>query len=136
MILKKLSSVAVLAALALSAAGLFAQGFDPKQMVERQMTQLKEQLELTDEQVPKVKEVLEGNMKSMMELREKYPFTPGEQPSDEAREAMAKSRREANEKMAKVLTEAQMEKYQKIQRERGMGAGKGGGKGSGKGGNQ
>jgi hypothetical protein len=111
---------------------LFAQGLDPQQMAERQVAHLKEQLELTDEQVPKVKKIVEDNIKQMMELREKHPFTPGEPPSQEARDAMAKAREESNGKMAKVLTEAQMEKYQKIQRERGIGFGKGGGRKAGK----
>jgi rRNA maturation endonuclease Nob1 len=132
MIVKRLFSIAITMGFLAAAAGLFAQGFDPKEMLERQVTQLKEQLELTDEQVPKVREILEASMKANMEIREKHGFTPGEPPSQEAIEAMGKVRRETNEKMGKVLTEAQMEKYQKIQRERGMGFGKGGGRKGGK----
>jgi Spy/CpxP family protein refolding chaperone len=127
MIRKHVFSSAALAGLLITAATLIAQGPDPKQIAERQASQLKEELTLTDEQVPKVKEILEASVKETIEARNKYQLEPGEAPSEEARQALGKIRRETNDKMSKVLTAEQMEKYQKFLRERG-GFGKGGAK--------
>ena len=102
--------------------------FDPAQMVERQITAMKERLKLTEDQAPKVKTILTDSMKKNAELRQKYQIEPGQAPSEEARTAMTKAREEQNKKMAEVLTKDQLPEYEKMQAERrGMG-GPGGGR--------
>ncbi len=85
--------------------------------VEQRLDMMKERLNLTDEQVPKVKAVLEEGNKQMAEFRAL--------PQDERREKMQALREEQNKKMKAILTPEQFEKYQA------MGPGKKGGPGGG-----
>ena len=101
---------------------------DPKQMIDRQVTAMKERLKLTDDQVAKVKPILADSMKSMMEMREKYGRPqPGEGPSEEMMAAMRKNREDTNKKLSEVLTKDQMTEYEKMMSERRRGPGGPGG---------
>ncbi len=135
----RLVQVALAASLTLVATTAFAQGpggpggrgrMDPAQMMERQLTDMKDRLKLTDEQTAKVKPVLEAQMKQMAELREKYPRPePGNPPSEEMMTAMQKMREETNTKIAAILTADQQEEFKKLSSERrGMGPGGPGGR--------
>ena len=76
-------------------------GFSAEQRVE----QLKKSLDLKDDQVPKVKAVLEDQQKKMQELR-------GETDQQQRREKMRGIFEETNKKMKEILTEDQYKKYQ------------------------
>lgn len=133
----RLMRLALVAGLTLMATSAFAQGpggpggrggrMDPAQMMERQITDMKDRLKLTDEQLAKVKPILETQMKQMAELREKFPRPePGNPPSEEMMTAMTKMREESNAKIAAILTAEQQEEFKKFSSERrGMG-GRGG----------
>ncbi|MCX6599890.1 MAG: Spy/CpxP family protein refolding chaperone [Acidobacteria bacterium] len=136
----RLMQVALAASLTLVGTTAFAQGpggpggrggrMDPAQMVERQVTDMKDRLKLTDEQAAKVKPIIEAQMKQMAELREKYPRPePGNPPSEEMMTAMQKMREETNTKIAAVLTPEQQTEFKKFSSERrGMGPGGPGGR--------
>lgn len=90
--------------------------FDPKEMLDRQVTHLKSELKLSADQEKQVRGILEDSMKKQMALREK--MEPGQPPSDEVRQEMMKIREDSDTQMAKVLDEKQLEKYKQIQSER------------------
>src|SRR3974377_546642 len=88
--------------------------FTPEQQLERMTTELN----LTDAQKPKVKEVLENGAKKRQELRGLA--------QDERREKMRTLMVDQNKKFKEILTPDQFEKYQKLmerRRQRGGGAG-------------
>ena len=91
-----------------------ARRFSPEQQLERLTTELN----LTDAQKPKVKEVLENGTKKRQELRGVA--------QDERREKMRTLMEDQNKKLKEILTPDQYEKYQKLmerRRPRGGGAG-------------
>ncbi|MBK5290226.1 MAG: hypothetical protein JJE04_00845 [Acidobacteriia bacterium] len=105
-------------------------GMDPKQMVERQMEQMKDRLKLTADQEKQIKPILEDSAKKMAEAR--GDFRPGEgPPPQEMMEKMAKSREETNAKITKVLDAGQAEEYKKMEAERRQRGPMGGRKGGG-----
>jgi periplasmic protein CpxP/Spy len=75
-------------------------GFSPEQRMERISTQLN----LTDDQKPKVKAVLEESSKQMQALRDL--------PQEERRPKMQTIREEETKKMKAILTEEQFKKYE------------------------
>ncbi len=75
-------------------------GFSPEQRLERMTTQLN----LTDEQKPKVKAVLEETSKKMQGLRDL--------PQEERREKMQAAREEETKKLKGILTPEQFKKYE------------------------
>jgi hypothetical protein len=118
---------AMAALLVLCAVGAaLAQQFDPEEMVQKQISMMKDRLKLTADQEKKLKPILLDGMKQNMEMRKKYQIEPGQPPSDEARAAMQKSREEQNKKLADVLDKDQMEEYRKIMAERMQRGGQGG----------
>ena len=103
---------------------------DPAMMAERQLTQMKDRLKLTDDQEKKIKPILLDSAKQQTKMREK--MTPGEPPSEEMRAEMTKSREAVNAKVTEVLTDDQKKEYEKMLSERrGMGPGGPGGAGGG-----
>ena len=101
---------------------------DPSMMAERQLSQMKDRLKLTKDQEKQLKPILLENSKQMMKMREK--MTPGEQPSEETRAEMTKSREAQNAKVSAILTEDQQKEFAKMNSERrGMGPGGPGGPG-------
>lgn len=85
-------------------------GGNPEQMMARQMTALKEAVNLTEDQEKAIKPIMEAQMKKQREL-----FEAG--PSDDMREKMMALRTETNNKIKKVLNEDQLEKFEKFQAE-------------------
>ena len=95
---------------------------DPKQMVERQVTDMKERLKLTSDQEAKIKPIIEDSMKKMMAMREK--MEPGTPPTEEMMSAMRENREATAKKINEVLTEEQQAEYKKMMSERrGFGGG-------------
>ncbi len=86
-------------------------GGDPAQMLDRQMTAMKEAVGLTDDQEKAIRPILMDQMKQQRELMANGP-------SDESREAMMKMQTAATAKIKKVLKEDQIEKFDKFQAER------------------
>lgn len=84
------------------------QGFGAGQGVE----QLKKDLDLKDDQVSKVKAVLEERQKKMQELR-------GETDREARREKMRSIMEESNKQMKKILTDEQYKKYEEMRSQRG-----------------
>jgi protein CpxP len=94
-------------------------GFSPEQ----QLSMMKERLNLTDEQVPKVKAVLEAGGKEMAEIRAL--------PQDERREKMQAFREEQSKKLKEILTPDQFTKWQAMRPMGRKGPGGPGGPGGG-----
>jgi len=88
--------------------------FSPEQMRERQESANKElisQLELSDEQTPKVTEILTAALDARIEMMADMRGGGGR---GAMREKMAKMDEETTEKLVEVLSEDQMAKYKKI----------------------
>ena len=85
--------------------------------VDQRLDMMKQRLSLTDEQVPKVKAVLEDSNKQMAEIRQA--------PQEERRDKMMALRDEEHKKMKGILTPEQYTKYEAM----GPGGKKGGGGG-------
>ena len=111
-----------------SAVAQFRGGGDPEQMIQRQMDQLKERLSLTADQEPQVRAILEESTKKQMKLREEFQSgAAGDGPPMERMGKMRAMRQETADNLSKVLTEDQMEEYEKMQLERrGRRGGRGG----------
>jgi hypothetical protein len=90
---------------------------DPEQMLDRQMSQLTEELTLTADQQEQVRPILKESFEKMTDLRTKSRDS-GERPSPETREEMTKIREDTHEKLGKVFSKEQMEKYDKMLQER------------------
>ena len=127
-----LSIMGVMLALVLSTATpLLAQGQGQGRRmgqldVDSLVADLTVQLELTDEQAAQLKPVLEEQYTAMRELM-MAARQSGDM--DSARPKMEELRKQHHEKVAKILTEEQLKKYQEIQesaRRRGMGRRPGG----------
>jgi len=92
--------------------------------VEERMDRMSKELNLTDDQKPKVKAVLEEQSTKMRGVRDL--------PQDEQREKFQASREETNKKMKEILTPEQYTKFESMRRgPGGPGGGKKGGKKSG-----
>ena len=89
--------------------------FDPEAFVDRQMEELKEGLDLTDDEEKQVREIITAGMENMRKAREGMQ-EGGDR--DAMREKMQQMREEQNEKIKAVLSAEQFPKYEKIQEER------------------
>ena len=117
----KFAYIAVISMIVLSAGVAQAQRreFSPEQMRERQQDaneELMAQLELSDEQAPKVAEILSAALDVRIEMIEE--IRSGEGRRQGMREKMAEINDETEATLADVLSEDQMEKYNKILAER------------------
>lgn len=117
----KFAYIAVISIIVLSAGVAQAQRreFSPEQMRERQQDtneELMAQLELSDEQAPKVAEILSAALDVRIEMIEE--IRSGEGRRQGMREKMAEINDETEASLADVLSEDQMEKYNKILAER------------------
>lgn len=117
----KFAYIAVISMIVLSAGVAQAQRreFSPEQMRERQQDaneELMAQLELSDEQAPKVAEILSAALDVRIEMIEE--IRSGEGRRQGMREKMAEINDETEASLADVLSEDQMEKYNKILAER------------------
>jgi len=90
--------------------------FDPAAFVDRQMEELKEGLELSDDQEKQVREILTAGSETMRKAREEMQDGGGD--FEGMREKMQQMREEQNQKIKAVLSEDQFVKYEQIQKER------------------
>lgn len=88
--------------------------FDPAAFVDRQMEELKEGLQLTEDQEKQVREIIVAGFETMRNAREE--MQDGDR--DAMREKMQKMREEQTAKIKAVLSEEQFAKYEQIQAER------------------
>lgn len=89
--------------------------FDPEDLAKRQTAQLKEELDLNEDQEKKVYDLNLESTKKMSKLREEMQSGGG---FEGMREKMTEIREEQNKKMKEILTEKQWTKYEKYQEER------------------
>lgn len=90
--------------------------FDPAAFIDRQMEELKDGLDLSDDQEKQVREILTAGSETMRKAREEMQDGGGDR--EAMREKMQQMREEQNEKIKAVLTEEQFTKYEQIQAER------------------
>lgn len=109
--------------------GMGGGNFDPAAFVDRQMEELKESLELSDDQEKQVREIITAGMETMRKAREEMQDGGGDR--EAMREKMQAMREEQTEKIKAVLTEEQFTKYEQIQAERRERMRQGGGFGGG-----
>jgi len=102
--------------------------FDPAAFVDRQMEELNEGLDLTDDQEKQVREIITTGMETMQKAREGMQ-EGGDR--EAMREKMQQMREEQNEKIKAVLSAEQFTQYEKIQEERRERMRQGGGGGQG-----
>lgn len=101
---------------------------DGRMNIERQLERMTTQLNLTPEQKPKVKAVLEERNKK---FQEKMPQLR-DLPREERAEKMRPITEETNKKLKAILTADQYKKYEEMRRERGPRGEKGEKKGNSK----
>jgi hypothetical protein len=89
--------------------------FDPAAFVDRQMEELKEGLELSDDQEKQVRDIITAGFETMRTAREGMQ-DGGDR--EAMREKMQQMREEQTTKIKAVLTEEQFTKYEQIQQER------------------
>jgi periplasmic protein CpxP/Spy len=89
--------------------------FDPAAFVDRQMEELKEGLDLSDDQEKQVREIITAGFENMRKSREEMQ-DGGDR--EAMREKMQAMREEQNQKIKAVLSAEQFTKYEQIQEER------------------
>jgi len=95
--------------------GMGGGNFDPSAFVDRQMEELKEGLDLSDDQEKQVREIITAGFETMRKAREGMQ-DGGDR--EAMREKMQQMREEQNQKIKAVLSEDQFTKYEQIQKER------------------
>lgn len=90
-------------------------GFNTEDMVNRQIEGLDEAVNLSNDQEKQVREIYMDSMDDMMKMREQMR-DGGDR--EGMREQMQQAREEQNEKMKKILSEEQWEKYLAYEEER------------------
>ena len=96
--------------------GMGSGDFDPQAMVDRQIEDMDETLDLSDEQEDQIREIMEENFENMAAMREEMQNSGAG--FEGMREQMQKVREEQDNKMKAVLSEEQWEEYQVMQEER------------------
>jgi periplasmic protein CpxP/Spy len=109
--------------------GMGPGNFDPAAFIDRQMEELNEGLDLSDDQEKQVREILTAGSETMRKAREEMQDGGGDR--EAMREKMQQMREEQNEKIKTVLSEEQFTKYEQIQAERRERMRQGGGFGGG-----
>jgi len=94
--------------------GMGGGNFDPSVFVDRQMEELKEKLELSDDQEKQVREIIITSFETMRNARDE--MRDGDR--DAMREKMLQMREEQKQKIKAVLSEDQFVKYEQILKER------------------
>lgn len=93
-------------------------GEDEQTEMNEHLQKMTKKLKLTDDQVPKVREILQSKMSEMSEMRAKYKDEPR---TPENKAAMEKAHQELHAdieaKLASVLTPEQMTAYKKMSAE-------------------
>lgn len=96
--------------------GMGGGNFDPSVFIDRQIEELKEGLQLSDEQEKQVREIITAGFETMRKSREEMMDGGGDR--EAMREKMQAMRDEQNQKLKAVLSEEQFAKYEQIQAER------------------
>lgn len=96
-----------------SGGGMGRGNFNPEELVDRQMTEMKETLDLSGKQEKQMRELMLENFDNMSKMREK---SGGDR--EAIREQMQQLREEQNNKIKEILTEEQWEKYEAFEAER------------------
>ena len=89
-----------------------SQNFQGRMNPEARAAQLKETLDLTDEQTNKVEQIYRESSEKMSEMRDQF----GDDRS-QMREQMMKSREEVNNRIEEILSDDQIELYREYQNE-------------------
>lgn len=95
--------------------GMGSGNFDPAAYVDRQMEELKEGLQLSDDQEKQVREIITSGFETMRKAREEMQ-DGGDR--EAMREKMQQIREEQAQKIKAVLSEEQFSKYEQLQQER------------------
>lgn len=95
--------------------GMGGGNFDPAAFIDRQMEELKEGLQLSEDQEKQVREIITSGFETMRNAREEMQDN-GDR--EAIREKMQQMREEQNQKIKAVLSEEQFTKYEQIQQER------------------
>ncbi len=85
--------------------------FNPEEMVSRQIDQMKESLDLNEEQVTQVRTLITENFDNMKKMRE----NKGDR--QEMRAQMEEAREELNKKIKTILSDEQWVKYEAFEKE-------------------
>lgn len=89
-----------------------------EEMLRQQVVEMRERLELTPEQEQQIRPILQDSAKRTRELREQLRAQgPSRETIDAMREKMRKLRTETRQRLEQVLTEEQMQEYDKMQAE-------------------
>ncbi len=88
--------------------------FDPKEMIARQMDQMKEQLDLSRDQQKQLQKIMEEGFENMRKMRQESRSN-GDR--EGMREHMRQMREEQDQKIKAILSEEQWGKYQQIREE-------------------
>ena len=83
---------------------------------EQQIQALKDRLQLTDEQTPKVVALLEDDLATRQEIRSRYADAAAD--SKQMREELQKSRQQLFERLGEILSSSQVAEYRKSLGER------------------
>lgn len=89
----------------------------PEDRLQNMLDDLTERLELTDEQIPKVKTVLE-DQQDRLEILKESARNRGPKGLEELREEFDKIQKETEGHLEDILTKDQMKEYRKIKEER------------------
>ncbi len=115
--------IAFLLVALMSAPALFGQG-PPRQRqapmsVDDELATLTKDLNLTDEQVTKMKPILEESRSQMMKARERFRSQDRTEASrDQRRATMEKMTQDTDKKLAEVLSADQLKQYQDLRTQR------------------
>ncbi|NCB09201.1 MAG: hypothetical protein EOM73_13675 [Bacteroidia bacterium] len=104
--------------------GMGPGNFNPEEMIQRQVSELKETLNLSSDQEKQMQKLITQNFENMRKMREQRQNS-GEG-FEGMREQMQKIREEQNNKVKAILSDEQWEKYQVWQEERRARRGQGG----------
>ena len=104
--------------------GMGPGNFNPEEMVKRQLSELKETLNLSSDQEKQMQKLITENFENMQKMREQRQNS-GEG-FEGMREQMQQMRQEQNNKVKAILSDEQWEKYQVWQEERRARRGQGG----------
>lgn len=127
MIKHVVSALFISAALAVSPVSANAENVDREaaaEQIQQRVLEMKERLQITEEQAPVVQEILRQSAERRFAVLEKYGFGDGERPSLSFREKR-RLRGEINDvnedtlnRLSEILTDDQLKEYKKIQEER------------------
>jgi len=90
------------------------------------MERLTKELELSEAQAAEVRPILEGQREKMQALRDEFGPPGDETDRDAMRERVRETAEEADEQLAQVLDETQMEEFRKIRHQQMRGRRRGG----------